>query len=296
MDGLKELAGKMESIEILMEQKLAKIEEAQKNVGTFDAADKTALKNLTEEWAGMRSRIDKLDAAVGQAKGGASKKSYNDIFRDEISLPLLKIKESGGLRNASISLKPDVIKSMLFSNTITGEIPLAAQATSQVIYNPDYTQHVRNVLTGGSIGSNSIYYNQEKTIVDETAVVAEGDTKPESSITMERVLLDVVKIATSLRFSEEIMSDISFFTTYLATRFLKKLRIVEDAQFLYGSGTGGNMNGIFTQASTFYAQAGSILFLSDVISRSAALIRSRNYEPNLVMLNPLDYNRYIELQ
>ena len=112
---------------------------------------------------------------------------------------------------------------------------------------------VRDLLTPGRTSSNLIQYVRETGFQNMAATVLEGGLKPKSDISFDMVATSVIKIATYVKASTEILQDAPMLQSYVDGRLRYMLSYVEEAQLLNGSGVGNNLNGINTQATAYLA-------------------------------------------
>jgi HK97 family phage major capsid protein len=135
-----------------------------------------------------------------------------------------------------------------------------------------------------------IIYPKETGFVNNAAVVAEGARKPESSITMVTVTETVKKIATFMKASTEILSDLPGLRSFIDYRLRYMLKFREEAQLLMGSGVGNNLNGIYTQATAFAAPAGAATATTSLDRLRIALLQAElaEFPSDGLVLNPID--------
>jgi HK97 family phage major capsid protein len=136
-----------------------------------------------------------------------------------------------------------------------------------------------------------VVYSRESGFTNNAAVVAEGARKPESNITMVSVTETVKKIATYVKASTEVMSDLPQLRSIIDIRLRYMLALREEAQLLMGSGVGNNLNGIFTQASAFVVPTGSTAPTTPIDKLRLALLQSElaEYPADGIVLNPIDW-------
>lgn len=258
-------------------------------VKALHEAQKSEMESLIGRWKAMQEQVDKIDGKVANQD-----KAKTSIYAE------LKAALSGGsaiekVRNRQTFTHAFSEKAiMTYPDNVTGVVSPDTIATNDIIFMRDREVHVRNFLAGGSMSGDSLSYTRESAITNATAGVAQGALKPQSDVSLEEVRDQAKKIATHLRFSSEMLDDIPLLSSYLATRFLKKLRVEEDRQIIYGNGSATQLTGISTVAAPFFADAGSILYFADVVSRSKAFIAGKEYGATAVMIHPEDYSKYIE--
>jgi HK97 family phage major capsid protein len=112
---------------------------------------------------------------------------------------------------------------------------------------------VRDLIAPGSTTSNAIEYVQETGFTNNAASVAEGALKPESDIKFNLVTTTVTTIAHTVRASKQILDDAAQLRSYVDARLRWGLKDEEEAQLLLGAGTGGDLHGIYPQATAYAA-------------------------------------------
>jgi HK97 family phage major capsid protein len=155
--------------------------------------------------------------------------------------------------------------------------------------------HVRNILSRGTTEGNMLYYpkalgktgtgpdvwNYDKTTVASTVV------KPPFEMTFESVSAPVRWIAGILTLPVEMLEDISWLTSYLATYAPIELLKVEDDQILNGDGTGINLNGLINTAEAY--NGSYLVGIERIIDAAYGQLGQSNFDmPTNVLLNPRD--------
>lgn len=155
-----------------------------------------------------------------------------------------------------------------------------------------YFSHIRDFMTVRPTSSPLIHYVQENGGEGAPTTVAEGGLKPQIDYDLVLKTAEVKKIAAHLRLSEEMIEDVPYITNYVTTRGAEDLRLVEDAQILYGDGTGSNLRGLNLDAVAFARPTGigtiTNATIADIIRVAMAQIRVGRYRATAVMLNPID--------
>jgi HK97 family phage major capsid protein len=116
---------------------------------------------------------------------------------------------------------------------------------------------VRDLLAPGSTDGAVIWYPRETGYTNNAAPVSEGSLKPKSEITFETITENVRTIAHMLDISLQMLTDVKFIRSYVGTRLLDGLKLVEENQLLNGSGTGQNLSGIYTEATAYSPPSGA---------------------------------------
>jgi HK97 family phage major capsid protein len=116
---------------------------------------------------------------------------------------------------------------------------------------------VRDLLAQGRISKSVLFYMRESGYTNNAAPVSEGSLKPKSELTFELITEPVRTIAHLFDISLQMLDDVDFIESYIETRGRYGLKLVEEAQLLTGSGTGQNLEGIYT-AATAYSQPSGV--------------------------------------
>ena len=152
---------------------------------------------------------------------------------------------------------------------------------------------VRDLLTPGRTGSNAIQYPVETGYTNAAATVSEtaGSTKPQSDIQFDIRTTSVTTIAHWLLATRQILDDVPMLQSYVDGRLRYGLAYVEEGQLLNGSGSGTNLNGVYTQATAF--AAGSAIMASatklDVLRYAMLQAVLAELPPTGHVLNPIDW-------
>lgn len=112
---------------------------------------------------------------------------------------------------------------------------------------------VRDLITPGRTGAGLVQYVQETGFTNNAATVSETTQKPESTLAYALVQSAVVTIAHWIKASKQILDDLAQLQSMIDGRLRYGLAFVEEEQLLKGSGTGNNLNGIYTQATAYSA-------------------------------------------
>ena len=153
---------------------------------------------------------------------------------------------------------------------------------------PGRKLHIRDLLPVGSTTSNTIWMPYESATTNGFARVAEGALKPQSDFTPAVTKWAIEKIATWIKFSEEILEDMPMFTSYLTTRWIELLKQAEDNKLLYGSGS-SDIKGL-TVAAAAYSDvlASAAVDRWMVLDAAVTQCQVANYNPNIILLHPTD--------
>ena len=158
---------------------------------------------------------------------------------------------------------------------------------------PEQRLFIRDLLSWGRTGSNSIEYVQETGYTNSANVVSENPSagKPESDLTFDLLSAPVATIAHWIHASKQVLSDAGMLQSYIDGRLRYGLKLKEEAQLLKGSGVGLNIDGIVTQA-TAYANPGVSVSNDTIIDRlriAMLQVQLAEYAADGIVLNPIDW-------
>lgn len=103
-----------------------------------------------------------------------------------------------------------------------------------------------DLLMEGQASTNSIRYVTEGTATSGAAGVAEGGTKPESSLGLSTTDEPIKKIATILPVSEEMLEDAPQIQSYINGRLALFVKLEEERQLIRGTSGGNEVQGLLT--------------------------------------------------
>ncbi|WP_151768899.1 phage major capsid protein [Acinetobacter colistiniresistens] len=244
---LKELTDKVQPMaeNALKEAKAAgDLSQETKNAVDKALTDLNLLRQTQNELQNQLGEAEQMFARVGKSNGGAAvaDRAGDLAIKDEKLIELAKSPSAG--KRLSIDVPRNALTSFAV-NPVDGSTPIIAK--------PNQRLTVRDLLAPGRMNSNAIAYLRETGFVNKAAVVPENTAKPYSEITFEEQLESAKTIAHMLKASKQILDDLPQLQSFINNRLLNGLKRVEDTQLLFGSGTGNNLNGVYTQASAYVA-------------------------------------------
>ena len=149
---------------------------------------------------------------------------------------------------------------------------------------------IADLLLSGQAASNSLRYVVEGTATSAAAGVAEGGTKPESTVGFTTTDEPIKKIATILPVSEEMLEDGPAVQSYINGRLTLFVRIEEERQLFRGAGT-NELVGLFGRSAPVYNYVSGT---SD--NKAVQLFKALNsmrgsqfIEPEWICLHPTDW-------
>ena len=167
----------------------------------------------------------------------------------------------------------------------------------QFYMDPLRPNRVRDLIPVFPTRFSLIEYVQENVLNINAAMVAEGSQKPESSVGFVDATTPVRTLAHWMPVARQLLDDLQGLESYLNTRLLGGLKMVEDDQILYGDGTGQNLTGLMvasgTQSATWSLGTHGDTQI-DAIRRAMTLAQLAYYPVDGIVMNPVDWEK-IEL-
>lgn len=227
-------------------------------------------------------RLKQIEAeiAMGVGKGGdpVVKSAGQTVVESD------EFKAMAAAKGGRVSIAVKALLSAGFS--------VPAQRVPGINALPDERPRIRSLLMPGRTTSSAIEFVRETGFTNGAAIVAEQALKPESNITFELLSRNVVTIAHWLQASKQILDDAPQLQSFIDYRLRYGLTLVEDVQLLKGSGTAGNLEGIYTVASAYAAPGGVTVANETAVDRlRLALLQAElaGYPANGIVLSPIDW-------
>jgi len=176
--------------------------------------------------------------------------------------------------------------------TATGGDLVPAQRLAGIVAPPARRLTIRDLVAPGETESNSIEYIRETGFTNNARPVAENTAKPYSDITFTLTTANVRTIAHLFKASRQMLDDAKALQSYIDGRARYGLNMAEEAQLLYGNGTGANLQGLVTVAQLYAPQAGLTVVGEQRIDRlRLALLQAElaDFPSDGIVLNPIDW-------
>lgn len=298
LEGMKNVTESLSATKADMEKKNAEFGAATKEV-----VEKTASleQKLAAQELEIKSQQEAFEKFIAEHKrpayGTTEVKTVGQAVFESDSFKTWK---QGGMEGKSKNIFVGDILAME-KKALTGTAPLRSVFSTeyqQVIYNdPMRPNHVRDLIPVHPTKEQAIKWARETSLQIGAAMVKEGLLKPESSISFDTVITFISTLATWIRIPRQLLDDVTTLASYVQSRLMQGLKIVEDFQILYGDGIGENMLGIInTPGIQNYVwsagQHGDTQI--DAIRRAMTLAELAYYPVDGIVMNPIDWER-IEL-
>ena len=247
------------------------------------------LKDLEDEFIDMRPGGGKRSAGAGDNLVG---RALQKAFAGEQFQAL----RENRIKHVSIALPAGAWHQK--AAITTGTIGLDSRFAE--VYGPAHQRlSIRKLLPTIPTAASSVSFARELGYTNAAAVVAEGTAKPESDLTFELINKPIATIAHWVRASKQVLDDLPMLLRFIDAELRYGLARVEEAQLLNGSGSGGNLHGLFIAATAFAAPTPISSIASpteaDVIRLALGQLESAGYTPTAIALHPAAWLMKIQL-
>lgn len=154
---------------------------------------------------------------------------------------------------------------------------------------------MRDVLDVSRTSSNSVEYVTVVSAPNAATAVTEAAVKPEASMELGTANSPVRTLAVHIPVTEQMLSDIPQIAGLINGELLFDLRRLEERQFLWGSGAAPNLQGILPLAGVPSITRAAATLL-DRIRVGITDVMLYEYEPNAVVIHPLDWEGIVLLK
>jgi len=189
------------------------------------------------------------------------------------------------------SSDPFMVKG-LTSDSASAGVLVEPHRYPQIIAPQDRPLRIRDLLPVATTTSNAIEFVEETGFVNEADVVPEGELKPESNLTFDLKTESVKTIAHWIPATRQIIADAAQLRSYIDQRLVYGLKLEEESKLLYGSGTGGDIQGIMTHPDiqTYDWSTGQVGDTKiDAVRRAITKARLAEYPVTGIVMNPQDW-------
>jgi HK97 family phage major capsid protein len=290
VENLNEIKGQISEV---LDAKIEKaFNQAQENAkGQVDSVLKGEIKNLTEQVVGMNERLDNAEVAAKKAAAGAEPKSFKGSLLKALKDGAVESLVKGDSNAARFEVKAG---DMTMANSYTGVVA-AEQVISDIKFDPSRRVHIRQLIPNGSTDAQTIRYPKESAYDDGAAAAAQGATLGQSDFDLTASSVNMEKIGTFMRITEEMLNDTPQLLSYLSARVPEKILSLEDTQILNGDGSAPNLDGLFTDGSAFaaggFANAIESANEYDVLVVALNQLALANYSADTIIVNPTDLHK-----
>ncbi len=184
----------------------------------------------------------------------------------------------------------------LFAKAVTSDpasagVLVEPHRVDGILAEPDQPLTIRDLLTVLPLASNAIEWVQEKLFTNAAAPQAsEGAAKAQSDITFEKKSSTVQTLAHWMPVSRQVLADAKALRAFIDMRLRQGLKLKEEEQLLFGDGTGGNLLGLYPQATAYDTSLTKSGYTNvDQIRKAILQVALAKYPANAVLMNPADW-------
>ena len=291
----------LSQIEASQKQTQADLKAVGDQIKTYAERTEKEIKATGEMQAETRGKVDELLLKQGELQArmqdaeqklvNAGKQHEPEIQQSAGQLVAAKISEEGLTSSFRGSRRVEVPRAAITSAPNSGGA-LVAPERGGVILAPQRRLTIRDLVAPGTTNSNAYEYVRETGFTNNAVVVGEGMAKPYSDLNFDLENANVRTIAHLFKGSRQILDDAAALQSFIDARARYGLLLAEEAQLLYGNGTGNNLHGIIPQAQVYAAPAGVVVQAAQRIDRiRLALLQATlaEFPSTGVVLNPIDW-------
>jgi HK97 family phage major capsid protein len=254
-----------------------------------DMADAT-MKRLGE----TDGKVDEVAAQIANleqkmARGTGSLEAPAETWGSEfIAKSGDAVRDLSGVNKGSVGLN---LKAAITTGpTSAGALEIPTR--DQTVLLPVRRLTIRHLLPVVGISTGSVEYVRQTTRPQSAATVAETMLKPESSMTFALQNTSAKVIAHWIPASRQVLEDLPQLRDIIDTQMVYGLRLQEEAQLLYGDGTGENLLGLIPQATAYappFAITGATMF--DTIGSAILQAALADLPADGIVMHPADWVR-----
>ena len=299
-----ELKNQLDQIGNLVDSKIEKaFNSAKDNArGEVEESLKSEISNLSNEYLAkheaIAKRMDEMEVNAKKTLAGATPKSFKGALDAAIKEGAIEAMLKGNSNAASFEVKADMTMAADFTGVVAGET-----IVPQFKYDPSRSIHIRSLIPNGSTDAQTIRFPKESGYSDNAAATAQGSTLGQSDFDITATSVNLEKIGTYMRITEEMLNDTPQLSSYLSARVPGKVLSVEDTEILNGDGSSPNLDGLFTDGAAFVTGSGGAFYQSvesaneyDVLVAALNQLALSNYQADSILLNPTDLHKIVLLK
>jgi HK97 family phage major capsid protein len=264
-------------------------------LGDIPEGLKGTVDDLLQKMNGLTSQQTEFGQAIeALKKSGASDDqvaTFGSQFVESDEFKSL-IGEKQGRGRASLETKATITLATTNAAGSAGAL-IVPQRVPGILEIPQRRMTVRDLISPGQMGGNSLQYVRQTGFVNNADVVAEGARKPQSDLKLALVDTTAKVIAHFMKASRQVLDDAPQLRSLIDNNLLYGLAFKEEAELLYGDGTGQHLLGIVPQATPYNPPAAVGAALSPVDQLRMAILQAvlAEFPSTGIVLNPIDWAR-----
>jgi len=299
-----EIKNQLDQIGNIVDEKIEKaFNQAKDNAHCeVESSLKSEISNLTndynEKFEAATKRMDAIEMESKKTLSGATRKSFKSAIEEQLKNGSIDAILKGNANAARFEVKADMTMAADFTGVVAGET-----IVPDFKFDPSRSVHIRTLIPNGSTDAQTIRFPKETGYADNAAATAQGSTLGQSDFDITATSVNVEKIGTYMRLTEEMLADTPQLTSYLSARVPGKVLSAEDNEILNGDGSSPNLDGLFTDGAAFVTSSSANFYQSvesaneyDVLIAALDQLAASNYQADTILLNPVDFHKIILLK
>lgn len=272
------------------------LEQVTKAVSDMAEKHKTEMEAQTAQILELRSRVNsaeqELVARVSGSRADANPAGNVQLkLREAFAAKAEQLKELKKNPKMAVMIETDLsVKEFMGvtpGNSPDSSWPTLPERRPGII---DLVQPITvlDALPSTPIGTNVYEFVQYQASLSTNAAapVDEGAAKPQSQYQFELKQTSPIVLAHIAKFSQQLIDDTVVLSSFAPGKMRQQIALLSDAQILNGSGSGTNLDGLFTQATV--GGVGGYTIANDKVGYAVAAMRAAGYSPSFIVANPLD--------
>lgn len=265
-------------------------------LGEIPAGLKTTIDDMLTKFNGLSTAQTEFSQALEalQKSGGTDEEieTLGNQFVNSDEFKSLIGTEKGGRGRATVESKATITLATTDAAGSAGAM-VAPTRLNMMLGLPQRRLVIRDLITPGQMAGNSLQYVRQTGFANNAAVVAEGARKPQSDLKLDLVDTTAKVIAHFMKASRQVLDDAPQLRSLIDNNLLYGLAFREEAEILYGDGTGQHLLGIVPQASDFDPPASLGDAGSPIDQIRMAMLQSvlAEFPATGLILNPIDWAR-----
>ena len=255
-------------------------------------------KQFIEKHDANEKRFDSFEVEQNRKLAANERKSFKGNLEQAFKDGAVDSLKKGNSNAASFEVKADMTIAADFTKTVAGE-----EVVGQIKHAPSRIDRIRSIIPIGTTNAQTIRFPKETGYSDNAAAKAEGAALGQTDFDITGTSVNLERIGTYLRLTDEMLSDTPTLSSYLAARIPAKVLNAEDNEILNGDGSSPNLDGLFTDATAFVTGVSGV-FTGEVESANQydVLIAAINQLAIIdvvaegIILNPSDFHKLVLLK
>ena len=291
-------AKSLDEVKAVAEQAVAEAKKGMELSESLKAKADEGLLTTNELKAQLTEIEQKLSRRGGPTADQGERKSLGDLVIENDSFKsTLGDSRKKGTVNIEVETKTILSGAGSWGSTPSVSNSLVVADRQPIVGLPMRQMTVRDLVAPGETTSNAIEFAVQTARTNNAAVVAEGATKPTSNYTWNLVNFPVRTIAHIVPASRQILDDAPALKSVIDAEMRYGLDFAEEAEMLYGDGTGVHLLGLVPQASA-YSAAFSVTGETAIDRIRMAMLQGvlALYPMTGTVLNPTDWTKTVRLE